>query len=181
MCTSGWKSTGCNPRCKVSGIYVLHLSCNKQQTLSYNRFCQVPTFGNGVIQTFASNTSEMKKLVAQDFEDILQVYPLCFTILLPDLLMTSLQCAIPVFEGLFLIDHDPIVQSLLYRFAQWHALAKLRIHSESTLGFFKDTFKDLLKWLRRFHDSTCAAFITVELLTEKVARQQKVHSACWIQ
>jgi hypothetical protein len=31
------------------------------------------------------------------------------------------QCAMPVFEGLFPEDHDKIVQSLLYRFAQWHA------------------------------------------------------------
>jgi hypothetical protein len=37
------------------------------------RFREVPTFGNGVIRKFANNTSEMKKLAARDFEDILQV------------------------------------------------------------------------------------------------------------
>lgn len=41
-----------------------------------NRFRQIPTFGNGVIRTFANNTSEMKKLAARDFEDMLQVVPL---------------------------------------------------------------------------------------------------------
>jgi hypothetical protein len=87
--------------------------------------------------------------------------------------MASLQCAIPVFEGLFPTNHDEIVQSLLYRFAQWHALAKLRIHSESTLCFLEDTFKDLSKRLRKFRDFTCAAFVTVELPKEKAARQRR--------
>ncbi|KAG1834942.1 hypothetical protein DFJ58DRAFT_670522, partial [Suillus subalutaceus] len=45
------------------------------------RFCQVPTFGNGVIRTFANNTSEMKRLAARDFEDILQVFLTLLTIL----------------------------------------------------------------------------------------------------
>ncbi|KAG2055078.1 hypothetical protein BDR06DRAFT_882859, partial [Suillus hirtellus] len=92
------------------------------------RFQQIPTFGNGVIRMFANNMSEMKRLVARDFEDILQ-------------------CAIPVFEGLFPASHDMVVQSLLFRFAQWHALTKLRIHSESTLSFFEDMFKKLSRQL----------------------------------
>jgi hypothetical protein len=37
------------------------------------RFRQVPSYGNGVIRRFANNTSEMKRLAARDFEDILQV------------------------------------------------------------------------------------------------------------
>lgn len=79
----------------------------------------------------------------------------------------------PVFEGLFPASHDIIVQSLLYRFAQWHALAKLRIHSESTLNFLEETFKILSRQLRKFRDSTCAAFKTVELPKEKTARQRR--------
>ncbi|KAG1726169.1 uncharacterized protein EDB91DRAFT_1254428 [Suillus paluster] len=118
------------------------------------RFHQVPTFGNGAIRMFANNTSEMKKLAARDFEDILQ-------------------CAIPVFEGLFPDSHDMIVQSLLYRFAQWHALAKLRIHTELSLGFLEETFTILSKQLRKFRDFTCAVFETVELPKEKAARQRR--------
>lgn len=87
--------------------------------------------------------------------------------------MALLQCAIPVFEGLFPASHDMIIQSLLYRFAQWHALAKLRVHSESTLGFFEETFKNLSKQLRKFRDFTCAAFDTVELPKEKAARRRR--------
>ncbi|KAG2048807.1 hypothetical protein BDR06DRAFT_1012728 [Suillus hirtellus] len=120
-----------------------------------SRFRQVPTFGNRVIHKFANNTSEMKRLAARDFEDILQ-------------------CAIPVFEGLFPSEHDSAVQSLLYQFAQWHALAKLRIHSGSTLAFFEDTFNKLARKLRRFRACTCTAFVTTELPKEKAARQRRL-------
>jgi hypothetical protein len=38
-----------------------------------NRFRHVPSYGNGVIRKFSNNTSEMKRLAARDFEDVLQV------------------------------------------------------------------------------------------------------------
>lgn len=123
---------------------------------------------------FANNTSEMKRLAARDYEDILQVPTVLLNYYIPSLLTASLQCAIPVFEGLFPASHDMVVQSLLFRFAQWHALAKLRIHSESTLFFFEDTFKKLSKQLRNFRDFTCAVFNTVELPKEKAARQRRL-------
>lgn len=78
-----------------------------------------------------------------------------------------------MFEGLFPPDHDAAVQSLLYQFAQWHTLAKLRMHSESTITFLKETFKKLSRKLRKFRNHTCAAFTTVELPREKTARQRK--------
>ena len=37
------------------------------------RFRMVPTFGKDTIRKFSNNVSEMKKLAAWDFEDILQV------------------------------------------------------------------------------------------------------------
>ena len=37
------------------------------------RFRQVPPFGTDTIRRFTTDTSEMKKLAARDFEDILQV------------------------------------------------------------------------------------------------------------
>jgi hypothetical protein len=79
----------------------------------------------------------------------------------------------PVFEGLFPADHDALIQTLLYRFAQWHALAKLRLHSETTLTVFDETFKKLSRQLRKFRDLTCAAFATVELPREKAARERR--------
>lgn len=40
----------------------------------FDRYRQISTFGSGTIRTFAANSSEMKKLAARDFEDLLQVY-----------------------------------------------------------------------------------------------------------
>lgn len=37
------------------------------------RFRAIPTFGSSTIRRFATNASEMKKLAARDFEDLLQV------------------------------------------------------------------------------------------------------------
>lgn len=59
---------GGNPRCQVRGVHMEHC-CQ----LPRPRFRQVPTFGNGVIHKFSNNTSEMKRLAARNFEDILQV------------------------------------------------------------------------------------------------------------
>ncbi|KAG1821543.1 uncharacterized protein BJ212DRAFT_1244818, partial [Suillus subaureus] len=103
---------------------------------------------------FTNNTSKMKKLAAWDFKDILQ-------------------CAIPVFEGLFPANHDRVVQSLLYRFAQWHALIKLRMHSGSMVTFLEDTFKKLSQMLWKFQCDTCATFNTTELPKEKAAHQRR--------
>lgn len=38
----------------------------------YPRFRLVPTFGRGTIRRFSANASEMKKLAARNYEDLLQ-------------------------------------------------------------------------------------------------------------
>ena len=38
-----------------------------------SRYQCVPTFGQGTIRWFCNNAASMKKLVARDFEDLLQV------------------------------------------------------------------------------------------------------------
>ncbi|KAG2135061.1 hypothetical protein BD769DRAFT_1665020 [Suillus cothurnatus] len=118
-------------------------------SLNY-RFHQIPSFSHGVICKFADNTSGMKRLAARDFEDILQ-------------------CAMPVFEGLFPGEHDAIIQLLLYNFAHWHALAKLWMHSKMSLLALDETFKRLSRQLRKFHDFMCIAFTTMELPKERAA------------
>jgi hypothetical protein len=55
----------------------------------------------------------------------------------------------------------------------WHALAKLRMHSETTLSALDETFRRLSRQLRKFSDVTCAAFNTMELPKEKAARERK--------
>ncbi|KAF9493425.1 hypothetical protein BDN71DRAFT_1483521 [Pleurotus eryngii] len=56
----------------------------------------------------------MKKLAARDFED-------------------SLQCAIPVFEGLLPSEHNTMLLDLLFVLCEWHALVKLRMHTDHTI------------------------------------------------
>ena len=42
-------------------------------SLTQSRYREISTFGRGTIRKFATNSSEMKKLAARDFEDLLQV------------------------------------------------------------------------------------------------------------
>ena len=80
------------------------------------RFRQIPTFGRSTIRRFHNNASAMKKLAARDFEDLLQ-------------------CALPAFEGLFATRaHNTAIQDLVFTLAEWHANAKLRLHTTATLA-----------------------------------------------
>ena len=44
-----------------------------QRVTSYTSFQMVPTFGRDTIRKFSANVSDLSKLAARDFEDILQV------------------------------------------------------------------------------------------------------------
>lgn len=58
-------------------------------------------------------------------------------------------------------------------FAHWHALAKLRLHTDLTLGIL-DQYTTLLgKFLRDFHSKTSSAFDTKELPREADARERR--------
>jgi hypothetical protein len=52
------------------------------------------------------------------------------------------------------------------------------MHSETTLSLLDETFKKLAHQLCKFKDFTCAAFATVELLTENAARKRKAVHQC---
>ena len=114
----------------------------------YRRFHQIPTFGStGTICRFATNASEMKKLAGWDFEDLLQ-------------------CVIPIFERLLPEPHNNHVMKLLFRIAEWHGLAKLRMHTDMTLAWLEQVTTDLGHLMRDFRDKTCAEFNTTELACE---------------
>lgn len=83
------------------------------------------------------------------------------------------QCIIPAFEGLLPAEHDAVVQKLLFRLAHWHALAKLRQHTEESLGLLDEITRSLGQQLRKFQDITCKAFSTVELPSETTARWRR--------
>ncbi|KJA25614.1 hypothetical protein HYPSUDRAFT_108969, partial [Hypholoma sublateritium FD-334 SS-4] len=118
------------------------------------RYRAVPTFGRSTIRKFTENASAMKKLAARDYEDLLQ-------------------CAIPVFEGLLDEPHNTNILSLLFTYAEWHTLAKLRMHTDDTLGWLDESTRELGAQIRKFARHTCPCFDTVELPAEEAARVRR--------
>lgn len=57
--------------------------------------------------------------------------------------------------------------------AHWHALAKLRLHTDETLDSFDQVTCTLGEKLRKFVAKTCAAYQTEELPKEKSARMRR--------
>jgi len=135
------------------------------------RYRQIPTFGRDTIRKFANNASGMKKLAARDFEDLLQVLELTLHAYFCPL--TCLKCAIPVFEGLLPEVHDKIVMDLLFELATWHFLAKLRLHTESTVMALETSTTRLGAAFRKFTSITCEAYVTKALPSEEAARGRR--------
>lgn len=79
----------------------------------------------------------------------------------------------PVFDGLLPEPHNEVVTSLLFRLAEWHALAKLRLHTETTLSRLESVTTILGRELRRFSNVTCRSFSTEELPKEAAARGRR--------
>ncbi|KAL4244715.1 hypothetical protein ABKN59_010900 [Abortiporus biennis] len=92
----------------------------------------------------------MKKLAAQDLEDMLQY-------------------SLPTFDGLLGTSDDDIIQDLLFELATWHAFAKLRIHTETTLQLFESSIKALGAIVQHFMCTTCENYDTEELPRETAA------------
>jgi hypothetical protein len=63
---------------------------------------------------------------------------------------------------------------LLFELARWHALAKLRIHTEKTIDLLAIATKTLTSATRRFLRVTCEAFTTRELKKEAAARGRRI-------
>ncbi|KIM53598.1 hypothetical protein SCLCIDRAFT_77273, partial [Scleroderma citrinum Foug A] len=116
------------------------------------RYRMVPTFGGDTIHKFTSNTLEMKRMAACDFEDVLQ-------------------CAIPVFDALLPEPHNKNVMALLFTCAYWHGLAKLCMHTDETLMLLDTVTEHLGQQLCHFQLKTCAAFSTQELKQEAECHQ----------
>ena len=81
-----------------------------------------------------------------------------------------IQCAMPVFEGLFPSEHNQVIQMLLFQLAQWHALAKLWLHTDHSIKLLDEASQLLGGQLHKFQDFTCTAFKTKELALETAAR-----------
>jgi hypothetical protein len=84
----------------------------------------------------------------------------------------SKQCSICVFDGLLPEPFNKQVLKLLFTLALWHALAKLRLHTDPSLDLLESTTELLGKEFRIFEEKTCLAFDTLELKREVEARQR---------
>ncbi|KAI5821824.1 hypothetical protein K523DRAFT_221291, partial [Schizophyllum commune Tattone D] len=135
-------------------IRMLHSLDRSKIMLLNERFRNVPTFGHGTIRRFWANVAELKQLAARDYEDILQ-------------------CSIPCFEGLFDdITHDEFIQQLLYLMAYWHSLAKLQMHTTSSIEVLERVTQELGKALRYFADIICPVYATRETDREYNTRKR---------
>ncbi|KAJ7053674.1 hypothetical protein C8F01DRAFT_1329290 [Mycena amicta] len=133
-------------------LYALPDGVNKVSELD-RRYRATPTFGTDTIRCFATNASEMKKLGARDFEDLLQ-------------------CAVPAFDGLFPEPHNKRVLTLLFRMAEWHSFAKLRMHTDPTLEHLERLTSEIGRLMREFRLTTCTELTAFELPREVAARSR---------
>ena len=62
---------------------------------------------------------------------------------------------------------------LLFEMATWHFLAKLRLHTESTLPSLNKSTTRLGTTLRKFNSVTCDAYVTKDLPSEEAARGRR--------
>ena len=65
------------------------------------------------------------------------------------------------------------MQTLVFRLAEWHALAKLRVHTDDTLALLDQALRRLGTQVRLFQKVTCLAFKTKELPQESMQRQRR--------
>ncbi|RXW16502.1 hypothetical protein EST38_g9352 [Candolleomyces aberdarensis] len=121
------------------------------------RYRLVPRFGTSV-RRFSENVSEFKRKAARDYEQLLQ-------------------CAIPVFDGLVPHEeHSREILLILSSCAKWHALAKLRFHTDATLDLLDEATIKIGDSFWQFIANVCSQIQTKELAIEvakRVKREQK--------
>ena len=84
--------------------------------------------------------------------------------------MIDHECSIPAFDGLFYEEDNRSISELLFLLSTWHAYAKLRLHTDTTLEMLETVTKALCQALRHFAAVTCPRYTTKELPREVNAR-----------
>jgi hypothetical protein len=77
-----------------------------------------------------------------------------------------------VFEGLLPKKEDRIVRKLLFELATWHGLAKLRLHTETTVTDLENS-ATRLGHLRKFKSDVCSVYATRDLPSEEAAHGRR--------
>jgi hypothetical protein len=67
------------------------------------------------------------------------------------------------------MEFDKILNDLLFELCTWYALAKLRLHTETTVRALEHSTRRLGNVLRDFQKTICAHYITKELPGEEAA------------
>lgn len=83
------------------------------------------------------------------------------------------QCIIPCLEGLLPEPHNTTVLDLVFLLATWHALAAMRIHTDTSLDLLDIATTALGASLRYFVGVTCPNFETMETSTEYSKRRRQ--------
>ncbi|PPR06562.1 hypothetical protein CVT24_001550 [Panaeolus cyanescens] len=136
--------------------HLVSKSLHPTRVLINQRYRSTPTFGRDTIRRFRKNASSMTKYGARDFEDLLQ-------------------CAIPAFNGLIVGPDGTFIRQFLFELATWHALAKLRRHTNQTIVELEASTFRLGQGLRRFRKVTLG-YNTRDLPQEENARAPKTRS-----
>ncbi|KAJ6592464.1 hypothetical protein B0H19DRAFT_1010122, partial [Mycena capillaripes] len=101
------------------------------------RFLQLAPLGGSTTRIIPHNVSELKKLGARNYEDVLQ----CF----------SVSCLLHT-------PHNETILSLWYRCTYWDFLGKLRLHTDSSLKVLDTVTVFFGGKLRYFANVTCPQF-----------------------
>ena len=71
------------------------------------------------------------------------------------------------------MTHDKIIRKLLFELAAWHSLAKLQLHTESTLDALENSATRLGNLLRIFKNNVCSGYVTQDLPSKEAACGQR--------
>jgi hypothetical protein len=119
----------------------------------------------------------MARPAARNYEDVLQVHLAnsYFAQFINPILTIAWQCIIPVLEGLLPSSYEQQVLTLLFVLAQWHALAKLRRHTDASIDALEHTTTKLGHELREFRRYTSEMEV-YETPKEVTTRQRRART-----
>ncbi|KAI0758553.1 hypothetical protein BD413DRAFT_488656, partial [Trametes elegans] len=80
---------------------------------------------------------------------------------------------LPAFDGLLPLRDNTMVQDLLFELVNWHALAKLQMHTSVTLDIWCAATRHMYTAMRSFARTTCMWYTTHELPRESEARVRR--------